>query len=253
MISIPSQHREHLEDYTAEFSTSKPFKHIVIDNFLPADIAEQILDHFPSLEAMDKRYFFVNENKKEQSDFTELNPVFLDVQGYLNSTEMINYISELTQIEHLKSDEHLLGSGCHQGGNGSYLDIHIDFNRHPITNLHRRLNLIIFFNKNWKNSMGGTLELWNEDVSNCFKKISPDFNRAVIFETNEISYHGYNKVVCSETESRKSMAMYYYTKSRSAEETVKNHTTIYKNRPEESVVKRALTSFRNTLYHMVSR
>jgi Rps23 Pro-64 3,4-dihydroxylase Tpa1-like proline 4-hydroxylase len=253
MIQLSKEHCDNLLNYQTEFRNSKPFKHIVIDNFLPDDIAENIHEYFPPLHKMEKRYFFVNENKKEQSNFESLNPVFKDLKDFLNSTEIVNYISTLTGIKDILVDKHQLGSGCHQGGNGSYLDIHIDFNRHPITNHHRRLNFILFFNKNWTKEMGGVLELWDKDVKNCFKEILPTFNRAVIFETNEISFHGYNKVRCPENVSRKSMAMYYYTKERDEKEAVKTHTTIYKNRPSETLLKRALTTFRNTLYHMVSR
>lgn len=253
MTAIPQQHLDNIAKYASDFAKAKPFKRIVIDDFLPRDLAENILTYFPSLTDMEKRYFFVNEQKKEQSDFSKLNPCFQTVKEFLNSDEFVSFVSKLTEIQNLLVDEHQLGSGCHQGGNGSFLDIHIDFNRHPITGLHRRLNLIIFFNKDWQESMGGMLELWNEDVTLCLEKIQPDFNRCVIFETNEISYHGYNRVMCDSSTTRKSLAMYYYTEDRSIEEIAKNHTTLYKNRPSESLIKRWMTSFRNTLYHLVSR
>lgn len=253
MIQIPQEHLDNIASYKLKFANAKPFKRVIIDNFLPLNIAEDVLTHFPKLMEMDKRYFFVNEQKKEQSDFTKLNPCFLQVKDYLNSAKFVAFLSELTGVPELLVDEHQLGSGCHQGGNGSYLDIHIDFNRHPITGLHRRLNLIIFFNKHWESSMGGILELWNEDVTTCLEMIQPDFNRCVIFETNEISYHGYNRVICDKNTTRKSIAMYYYTENRSIDEVAKNHTTLYKNRPSESLLKRWMTTFRNTLYHLVSR
>lgn len=88
-------------------------------------------------------------------------------------------------------------------------------------------------NKNWKDEYNGHLELWdfkNNNKGKLLEKISPIFNRAVIFETNEISYHGHpHPLNTPKNINRKSIATYYYTKERDGNEISPEHNTIYKN------------------------
>ena len=133
----------------------------------------------------------------------------------------------------------------HQGQNGSYLDIHIDFNIHHVKNIHRRLNLLVFLNKNWEDGYGGKLELWNSDVSECIHAYMPSFNRCVIFETNEISYHGYSKITVPENVTRKSFYSYYYTQLN--ENAARYHDTTFKARPSEGKVKKIKTDVKEKL------
>jgi Rps23 Pro-64 3,4-dihydroxylase Tpa1-like proline 4-hydroxylase len=94
---------------------------------------------------------------------------------------------------YLLTDDNL-GTGLHQGTDGSFLDIHVDFNIHHIKNVHRRLNMLIYLNKNWKPEYGGAMEMWNADMSKMVKAVPCEFNRCLVFETSEISYHGYSKI-----------------------------------------------------------
>ena len=88
-------------------------------------------------------------------------------------------------------------------------------------------------NKNWKDKYEGHLELWdfvNHKNGKRIEKISPVFNRAVIFETNEISFHGHpHKLNTPDGINRKSIATYYYTKTRPENEVASEHNTVYKN------------------------
>ena len=115
-------------------------------------------------------------------------------------------------IPNLLADPELVGGGMHQTGPRGHLDVHIDFNFIPERSLHRRLNILVYFNKDWKREWGGEIELWDEHVKTCVHSFSPLFNRCVVFETNEVSYHGVTAVKCPEDRSRKSFAAYYYTK-----------------------------------------
>jgi Rps23 Pro-64 3,4-dihydroxylase Tpa1-like proline 4-hydroxylase len=127
----------------------------------------------------------------------------------------------------------LFGGGLHQSVKGAVLNVHIDYNLHPKTKFHRRCNLIIFMNKNWQDKYEGHLELWdfvNHKNGRLIEKISPVFNRAVIFETNEVSFHGHpHKLNTPDGMNRKSIATYYYTKTRPESEVASEHNTVYKN------------------------
>ena len=113
------------------------------------------------------------------------------------------------------------------------MDVHVDFNFIAARELHRRLNILIYFNKDWDPSWGGNIELWDRDVKTCVHSFSPIFNRCVVFETSDISYHGVSAVKCPDGRSRKSFAAYYYTKEAPPHWTGEEHSTIFKARPGE--------------------
>ena len=114
------------------------------------------------------------------------------------------------------------------------LKIHTDFNKHPKIDIDRRLNLLLYLNENWHESYGGKLELWDKDMKKAEKKISPNFNKVVIFSTNDFSNHGHPEpLACPENTSRKSIALYYFSNGRPDNEVNKNfvkNTTRFKNR-----------------------
>lgn len=88
--------------------------------------------------------------------------------------------------------------------------IHLDYEKHPISGKERRLNLILYLNKEWKEEWLGSTELWNQDVTECIFKSPIKFNSCLIFRTNDISWHGLPEPIqCPEGVFRKSLAYYY--------------------------------------------
>ena len=123
------------------------------------------------------------------------------------------------------------GGGIHRIKRGGFLKIHSDTNFHPDFNLDRRLNLLLYLNKNWNDKYGGELELWDKKMKKCVKKIAPLFNRAVIFSTDDNSYHGHpDPLNCPENVVRQSLALYYYSHGRSDVKTDFGKGTYFKKR-----------------------
>lgn len=117
----------------------------------------------------------------------------------------------------------------HQILRGGFLDVHVDFNRHPETKLHRRLNLLLYVNKDWKPEYEGYLELWDMKAKRRVENIAPSFNRAVLFETSEVSFHGHPRPLnCPPEITRKSLAVYYFTQTREASSLSPEHNTLYR-------------------------
>jgi hypothetical protein len=110
---------------------------------------------------------------------------------------------------------------------------------------------LIFLNKNWKEEYGGKVELWNKDVTKLGQAYLPIFNRCVIFETSEISYHGYSTITVPEGETRKSFYSYYYTPI--GDYKGKYHDTVFKARPEEGALKKIKTDVKETLKNNIKR
>ena len=230
-----------IQKYHQKYITAQPFPHVIIDNFFPENVLELILDEFPEPQQI-KWKKFENYGEKKLASTSELQmgefTRFLLYQ--LNSSVFINFLEQLTGIEGIIPDPHFVGGGLHQIEKGGFLKIHVDFNKHNKLNLDRRLNLLIYLNKHWKEEYGGHFELWNQDMTICEKKILPIFNRCVIFSTSEFSYHGHpNPLTCPENKTRKSLALYYYSNGRPTEEIANQHSTIFKERPEEKFMNRS--------------
>jgi Rps23 Pro-64 3,4-dihydroxylase Tpa1-like proline 4-hydroxylase len=226
------------------FQEALPFRHVQIDNFLEPEVCEQLLQDFPSFDKQKA----INElghvgGKAVIENVKSISPFYSSFYDFINSKSFLNTMSSLTGVLDLIADETLFGGGTHENLDGQYLDAHIDFNIDERRMLHRRLNLLIYLNKEWEEAWGGAIELHlnpRNPETDEVKSFIPLFNRAVIFETNEYSWHGFPVIRLPQEKkhlSRKSFSIYLYTKDRPAEEVVAPHTTFYVARPFPSHVK----------------
>lgn len=224
------------KDNAKAYQTAAPFPHIVMDNFFDPALLEQVLAEFPSPEAIHwKQYNRPTEVKLASRHEQDLGQTTRTLIHELNSATFLDFLSQLTGIDHIIPDPYLEGGGLHQIKPGGKLSIHADFNKHKKYQLDRRLNLLVYLNKDWPEEYGGHLELWDQNMQACQKKILPIFNRVVIFSTTDFTYHGHPEpLTCPEDRTRKSLALYYYTNGRPAHEIGKKHNTLFKERPGEA-------------------
>ncbi|MBI4041197.1 MAG: 2OG-Fe(II) oxygenase [Deltaproteobacteria bacterium] len=217
------------------YRKAKPFPHIVFNNLFPEEVLTQALSEFP--DPKDPRWMHYKgetEKKLASRDERFIGPFTRHFLYALNSAPFIEFLEQLTGIEGLIPDPHFEGGGLHQIESAGLLKIHADFNKHPRLRLDRRLNILIYLNKNWDESYGGHLELWNKEMTQCEQKILPVFNRTVIFSTTFYSYHGHpDPLTCPESMTRKSLALYYYSNGRPLGETVRTHSTLFQKRAGE--------------------
>lgn len=229
---------ESAADIRQRFRNAKPFRHVAIDDFLDADRCEALLADFPPFDpkrATDERG---NTGRKAVMErVTAISPAYAAFYRYINSQPFLAAMSELTGIPDLIADETLFGGGTHENLHGQGLDVHIDFNIDERRMLHRRVNLLVYLNKEWDERWGGAIELHSNPRNPAIDEVSsflPLFNRAVIFETNEYSWHGFRRIDLPPDKqhlSRKSFSIYLYTKDRPAEEVAAAHTTFYVPQP----------------------
>lgn len=221
-----------------KYVTAHPFPHIYLDNVFPEGVLNTVLEEFPNSRQIDwQQYQSKNEVKlasRNEEVFGEYTRHFIHI---LNSKPFIQFLEELTGIRNLVPDPDLEGGGLHQILKGGLLRIHADFNKHPRTGLDRRLNVLIYLNKDWKEEYGGHFELWDAKMEKPEVKILPIFNRMAIFSTTSTSYHGHpDPLNCPENMSRKSIAMYYYSNGRPAEEldpSLGAHSTLFRVRKDK--------------------
>lgn len=226
--------RQRLPELKATYQTDSPFPHMFIDNFLEEEAATKAMEEFPGVtDAGWIHYVHVNEKKHGLNKMDRLPPFIRQVITELNTPEFCAFLSELTGIPNLLPDDMLEGGGLHQSGRGGFLNIHADFTVHPHKrNWQRRVNLLVYLNKDWKPEYRGELELWERDMSKCSASILPVFNRAAIFNTDEDSFHGLpDPIQCPEGMTRKSIALYYFTEE--ANVRPKKRSTNYRARPTD--------------------
>ncbi|MCC8423955.1 2OG-Fe(II) oxygenase [Mucilaginibacter sp. UR6-11] len=223
------------KDKHQEYINAQPFPNIVIDDFFNEELLTQVLDDFPDLSKKQDVIHYDNHNEKKlaakgEAYFSDNTKALIH---YLNSQPVLEFLQELTGIkETLLPDPYLIGGGYHEIKPGGLLKVHADFNKHELTMLDRRINLLVYLNKDWEESYGGHFELWDREMTKSHKKVLPLFNRIAIFSTTDFSYHGHPDALnCPPDRSRKSIALYYYSNGRPKSElSVKAHSTLFVNR-----------------------
>lgn len=225
---------------SAQYNGATPFPHIVMENFIKDDVLERVSAEFPDLAKLKDTVIQYNNSKEIKlagKGMQVLSPAALELNTYLQSDLMMNWLNDLTSIEEpLISDPYLSGGGYHEIKTGGLLKIHADFNKHPMLDLDRRLNLIIYLNEDWNDEWGGALQLFDKDMEKAVQSIYPRFNTAVIFTTTSYTFHGHpDPLNCPDDRSRRSLAYYYFSTGRPQNEiSNEKHSTLFKKRKGES-------------------
>ena len=200
-----------------EYWTSKPFNHVVIDNFWSEDFAMKIASELPNYETekVDAKYDNPIEKKRTIQDWVKFETNTYRAFSFLVSESFSFFIGSIINEPNLVADFGLHGGGIHMHQAGDYLNAHYDYDIHPKMGMQRKINIIIYMQPDWKDEWGGNLGLWSHDPETdqpkeIIKSITPKFNRAVIFDTTQNSWHGVTEgIFCPPGVYRKSLAAYY--------------------------------------------
>lgn len=228
---------DHVDELAARFRQREPFRHVVIDDFFAPQTCTELLEQFPPFDRGNAR----NEagelgNKSTVEKIRRLGSAYAALDDLLQTRAFLDLIGRITGIADLLYDPWYFGGGTHENRNGQDLDAHVDFNRHPVERWHRRLNLIVYLNHEWDDAWGGSLQLHSDPrtADDRVTTITPLYNRAVIFETTEWSWHAFPRIALPpgrQALTRKSIALYFYTRERPADELADTHSTIYVDLP----------------------
>lgn len=222
------------ETYGESFATAAPFPHVVVDDLFPEQAVDDVLKEFPEPSTRSDWIRCDRETSVKlamPNDWT-MGPSIRHLLNEFNSAAFVDFLEHLTGIEGLIPDPHYVGGGLHQIERGGYQKVHADFNHHERLPLDRRLVVMLYLNRNWDDGWGGQLELWDMTMTTCVQRISPIFNRMVVFATTDLAYHGLpDPLQCPSTVTRRSLALYYYTNGRPEHERSRAHGTLYQRRP----------------------
>ena len=223
----------------AEFAAAEPFPHVVLDDFLAESAADALLKQFDRTTEGWTYYHHVNERKRGYAHLADMQAPARAVIEALMSADFLRALERLSGVGPLLADPELDGGGLHETEPGGFLNVHTDFLSHTTRSTwSRQLNLLLFLNRDWRESYAGWLEFWDRQQSAAVQRILPVFNRCVIFLTSEQSFHGVpGGVRCPPGMSRKSLALYYF---RDEGHPCALHPTHYVPLPNDPPLRRAL-------------
>lgn len=230
IIQLDSLNTMHIKNC---YETSSPFKHIILDNIINNNLLNKAVEEIKSISLNDMQSDLVfgienvQINKFCYRDFNKLTYI-TQIKNYFESQDFINWLQIITNINNLQKDTTYNGSGIHIIKQNGKLCIHSDFNRHKTSKKYRRLNLLLYMNKDYKNNYNGHLELWNPEMTKCEVKIAPIFNRIVIFKVDDDANHGHPEPWNGGNNDRISLALYYYTDDRPEHEKSEIYNAVWK-------------------------
>jgi hypothetical protein len=193
-----------------------PYKHIVVDNFFTPELAAECLRRFPAVDAACWEHandadIEVKLRTTWRSEF-DIPDGLVDAVRILNSAPLLRAMGDRLGIPKLIPDPYFAGGGLNVTLPGGLLDVHVDGNYHDATGLNRRINAIVYLNPDWQPGWGGEFGLYDAKGETCLKRVDPLFNRLVVFDSHDFSFHGLPEPLnFPPGTQRRSIILYYYT------------------------------------------
>jgi hypothetical protein len=221
-----------VDSLRADYARASPYPHIVLDDVLPPGVFEAAVDEFPPVDDPTwDGYLHVNETKFANPRIEQWGPTLRNIADVLNGAQFVDFLRRLTDFESLRADPMMDGGGLHQTLPGGHLNVHTDFTaHHRFHTWRRRVNVLLYLNRDWSPEWGGALELWDADMQRCVTRVDPLGNRMLIFTTSSESFHGHpDPLRCPNDTARRSLALYYFTD----EQRPLRRATRYRARPAD--------------------
>ena len=204
----------HAQSLRREYLNAKPWPHIVVEGIFPEGLLDSVAAECAGLDQA--RLIRSNDYRQIKQEASEgLGPATKHLLEIVEGESFREFVSAVTGVADLLPDPMHKFAGAHRTPPGGFTKIHRDFEVHPTSGLFHRVNLLVYLNRDWANSYGGSLELWPPDMSAIGRRIFPRFNTMVLWETHDATLHGLpDPVKCPLDRTRLSVACYYYTKAR---------------------------------------
>ena len=199
------------------YAANKPFPHIVLKNIWDDEQLAKVADECERFENWDEEKNFSAQSAREHAGRFEVPSSSFGFVHYCNGPKFLRSLEVLTGEVGLIPDPYLYGGGIHSTLNKGFLKMHADFNWHQHLRLYRRLNLLIYLNRDWDEDWGGGLQLaaLGESGLETGQIVMPNFNKTVIFTTTDSSFHGHpDPMNLPAGRVRNSIALYYYVSTK---------------------------------------
>src|SRR5215475_892626 len=226
-----------IDELSESYRSALPYPHLILDGLFPTSTLKSMIEELPPLTS--EKWFYESNERMSKYFFrsaVDLGDSAFQFISMVHSAGFLRFLSEITGVEALLPDPYLTGAGYQVYPSGGTFDVHADRNMDFYCGLERRLVMLIYLNRDWKESFGGQLELWDKDGTRCEKVIEPMFNRTVMFEIGDKNFHGVRPIVGRDV-FRSSMILYFHT----ANHNLVPHESIFtptQHRNKKGVIKR---------------
>ena len=231
--AIAEKLRSEKQKLRGHWATSIPLKHFFIDGLFPEAYAQELAKAFPAPEKLIVRSS-IRERKHVGVDVKSYDPRVGEYLFAFQHPEVIQEIGEITQMAGLEADPTLYASGISIMGKGDFLNPHVDNSHDGDRRRYRVLNLLWYVSPDWKLQNGGNLELWDRPVRSACTILSK-FNRLVVMETHQTSWHSVSEVLVNEP--RYCLSNYYFSYLSPLNGKEYSHVTTFAGRPEEKLTR----------------
>lgn len=214
--------------YRSKFESYSTVPFIILDNFLPENVAFSLSDEIDSIQDHQCKKFTRNGSYMQECNDLRIMENAADVIAQFHSKPGVQWLSNITGIKNLIPDPYLIGAGYSRSFKGDSLKNHVDFNWNNTLKLYRAVTLIIYLTPNWKEEWKGNLEFTNFKNESIMESIFTKWNRAVLWKHHESCFHGYpTPINCPSNESRKTLRLFFYVSEQ--EPTIENpaHRSLY--------------------------
>jgi Rps23 Pro-64 3,4-dihydroxylase Tpa1-like proline 4-hydroxylase len=229
---ILSRLTPHEDTLTRDFSTPGRIRSCVIDDLLPAEVAREIYDSFPSPSQMMLKKS-LREYKYVAAQLNRFAPILEEATFAFQDPRLLALLSRVTDISGLLADPRLYAGGISMMDRGQFLNPHIDNSHDAERRNYRVLNLLYYVTPDWTEEYGGNLELWDRGLDHPPRTVISRFNRLVLMLTSRSSWHSVSPIV---HEGRRCCVSNYYFSPRNVENVPDYyHVTAFRGRPEQPV------------------
>jgi Rps23 Pro-64 3,4-dihydroxylase Tpa1-like proline 4-hydroxylase len=219
---------ENIDTLSNIFSKGKPSPSIIIENFFHDDVALSLNDECQNSNDAHWKVFTRNGSHMIEYNNIQQLPKAYEAYSYLHSGPFLKWLEQLTGINGLIPDPHLIGAGYSRSFKGDTLKVHTDFNWNNELKLYRVLSLIVYLTPGWKEEWGGGLDFYNEDRTEVVKTLPCLFNNCAIWKYEELGFHGYTTPIsCPDGNSRNSIRAFYYVSDGEYKKDFTPHRSLY--------------------------
>jgi Rps23 Pro-64 3,4-dihydroxylase Tpa1-like proline 4-hydroxylase len=243
-----NESKEHLKKQFFFEHPIKVARHFVLDNLLPTEMAERIYNHFPKQNQMHLLNSY-GELKLKCSHIKHTTELLQDLHFAIQNPRVVSVVEDITEIKNQIPDTSRLAGGVSRLLKGYYINPHLDNSHDSDKKFYRTVNVLYYVSPNWKEENGGNYELWDKVIEN--RIIVPSFfNRLVVMETNRMSWHSVNPVLCDA--SRCCVFNYFFSEQSPEGEDYFHGSSfsffnpLFRPRPEQKI-RRAISRMRERL------
>ncbi len=219
--------RPHTETLRNAFDASGPIRYLVVDDLLPEDLARAVHASFPSSDKM-LRHVSLRESKSIAVQMNRYERLAEEILYAFQQPEIVDLVGQMTGLRALLPDANLYAGGLSSMRQGDYLNPHIDNSHDKDRQRWRVLNLLYYVTPEWPQDGGGSLELWPAGLSQPQIEVPARFNRLVIMETHQASWHSVSPV---QHDGVRTCVSNYFFSDYPARDSDEFHVTFFRGRP----------------------